>query len=141
MHSEPTAGGDATIDVVIPVYNAPADLARCVDSVLAHTSGAYRLGLIDDASPGPAIGAHFAALADRALPDLVLLRNDHNLGFIGTANRGMRLSGADVVLLNSDTIATAGWLDALARCVASDPRIGTATPFSDNAEICSFPRF
>ena len=141
MRSDPMAGAEATIDVVIPVYNAPADLARCVDSVLAHTSGAYRLVVIDDASPDPAIGAYFAALALRAPPHVVLLRNDHNLGFTGTANRGMRLSRADVVLLNSDAIVTAGWLDALARCAASDPRIGTATPFSDNAEICSFPRF
>ena len=26
-------------------------------------------------------------------------------------------------------------------CAATDPRIGTITPFSNNAEICSFPRF
>ena len=71
----------------------------------------------------------------------MLLRNERNLGFTGTANRGMQLSRADVVLLNSDTIVTAGWLDALCRCAATDPRIGTITPFSNNAEICSFPRF
>ncbi len=136
------AGGQAAVDVVVAVYNAPADLARCVDSVLAHTRGAYRLVLIDDASEDPAIGTHFAALAARALPQVVLLRNDVNLGFTGTANRGLRLSSsADVVLLNSDTIVTAGWLDALARCAASEPAVGTATPFSNNAEICSFPRF
>ncbi len=58
-----------------------------------------------------------------------------------TANRGMGLSRADVVLLNSDTLVTKGWLTALARCAASEPRIGTVTPFSNNAEICSFPRF
>jgi glycosyltransferase involved in cell wall biosynthesis len=49
--------------------------------------------------------------------------------------------GADVVLLNSDTVVTRGWLDALVRCAASDPAIGTITPFSNNAEICSLPRF
>ena len=64
-----------------------------------------------------------------------------NLGFTGTANRGMQLSRADVVLLNSDTIVTRGWLDALLHCAATDPTIGTITPFSNNAEICSFPRF
>ena len=53
----------------------------------------------------------------------------------------MQLSRADVVLLNSDTIVTAGWLDAIMHCAATDPRIGTITPFSNNAEICSFPRF
>ena len=131
----------AAIDVVIPVFNAAADVARCVESVLAHTTGAYRLVLIDDASPNPAIGAYVAKLASRSLPHVVLLRNDENQGFTATANRGMGLSRADVVLLNSDTLVTAGWLDALARCMDSDPRIGTATPFSNNAEICSFPRF
>jgi glycosyltransferase involved in cell wall biosynthesis len=53
----------------------------------------------------------------------------------------MQLSRADVVLLNSDTIVTPGWLDAIMHCAATDARIGTITPFSNNAEICSFPRF
>ena len=51
------------IDVVVPVYNAPADVERCVESVLAHTDAPYRLVLIDDASPDPAIGKLLAALA------------------------------------------------------------------------------
>ncbi len=128
------------IDIVVPVYNAPADLRACVESVLRHTGGEYALVLIDDASPDPAVAAYFDELRARALPQLTLLRNERNLGFTGTANRGMPRSRADVVLLNSDAIATAGWLDALRRCAASDPCIGTITPFSNNAEICSFPR-
>jgi GT2 family glycosyltransferase len=46
-----------------------------------------------------------------------------------------------VVLLNSDTVTSAGWLERLLACAASDPRIATATPWSNNAEICSFPDF
>jgi GT2 family glycosyltransferase len=53
----------------------------------------------------------------------------------------MRRAAGDVVLLNADTITTRGWLERLAACAASDPRIATATPFSNNAEICSFPAF
>ena len=136
-----TMGENPVIDVVIPVYNAAADVARCVASVLAHTDRAYRLVLIDDASPDPAIAACFAELERRALSHVVLLRNERNQGFTGTANRGLRLSRADVVLLNSDTVVTKGWLSALARCAEAGPHIGTATPFSNNAEICSFPRF
>jgi GT2 family glycosyltransferase len=129
------------IEIVVPVYNAPADLRACVESVLAHTSAPYGLVLIDDASTDPAIAEYFDELAKRELPALTLLRNDRNLGFTLTANRGMSRSRADVVLLNSDAIVTRGWLDAILRCAASDPRIGTITPFSNNAEICSFPRF
>ncbi len=136
-----TATAPHVVDIVVPVYNAPDDVRICVESVLAHLRPDARLVLIDDASPDPEIAEHFVALERRAHRQLLLLRNDINLGFTGTANRGMQLSSADVVLLNSDTIPSAGWLDALMHCAATDPRIGTVTPFSNNAEICSFPRF
>ena len=131
------------IDIIVPVYNAADDLERCIDSVLAHTSEDYRLIVIDDASPDPAVRAYFARLETRRLPQLALRVNERNLGFTLNANRGMESArmGADVILLNSDTVVTRGWLDALARCAASDARIGTITPFSNNAEICSLPRF
>jgi GT2 family glycosyltransferase/glycosyltransferase involved in cell wall biosynthesis len=131
------------IDIVVPVYNAAGDLARCVDSVLAHSSGDWRLLLIDDASPEIAIRTYFSGLRARRLPQVTSLSNERNLGFTLTANRGMReaRADADVVLLNSDTVVTRGWLDKLVRCAASDPRVGTITPFSNNAEICSLPRF
>ena len=131
------------IDIVVPVHDAANDLRRCVDSVLAHTSGDYRLVLIDDASADPAIRKYFAELEARALPQVSLSANARNLGFTLTANRGMQSAraGADIVLLNSDTVVTRGWLEALARCAAWNPTFGTITPFSNNAEICSLPRF
>jgi GT2 family glycosyltransferase/glycosyltransferase involved in cell wall biosynthesis len=114
-----------------------------VESVLACTEGDWRLTLIDDASPDPAVRSYFSALEVCRLPEVRLFANERNQGFTLTANRGMREArpGSDVVLLNSDTVVTRGWLAALARCAASDSRIGTITPFSNNAEICSLPRF
>ena len=131
------------IDIVVPVYNAAADLARCVDSVLEHSTGDWRLLLIDDASPDPAIRAYFSELRARRLLRVTLLANEKNIGFTLTANRGFAEARreADILLLNSDTLVTRGWLDRLSRCAASDVRIGTITPFSNNAEICSLPRF
>jgi GT2 family glycosyltransferase/glycosyltransferase involved in cell wall biosynthesis len=133
----------AAIDIIVPVYNAADDLRRCVDSVLLHTDGDYRLLLIDDASPDPAIGAYLEEIQSRALPQVHCVSNESNVGFTLTANRGMSSAraGADVVLLNSDAIVTRGWLDKLVRCAQSDACIGTITPFSNNAEICSLPRF
>ena len=108
-------------DVVVPIYNAPTDVRACVTSVLAHLRPDVRLMLIDDASPDPAIAEYFAELEQLAHPQVLLLRNEQNLGFTGTANRGMQLSRANVVLLNSDTIVSRGWLDALMHCAATDP--------------------
>jgi GT2 family glycosyltransferase/glycosyltransferase involved in cell wall biosynthesis len=139
-----TKGDDAVVrdvDIVVPVYNAADDARRCVESVLALTPGPFRLVLIDDASPEAGVARLFAELAARGGAPIELLRNERNLGFTATANRGMAHSRADVVLLNSDTIVSRGWLAALQRCAGSDPRIATVTPFSNNAEICSFPRF
>ena len=45
--------------------------------------------------------------------------------FVGAINRGMALGQNDVVLLNSDTVVTPGWLEKLRRCADSDARIGT----------------
>jgi len=129
------------LDIVIPVYNAPDDVATCVESVLRHTDASHRIVLIDDASPDPRIAELFAAYAARGMSRLSLLHNPSNLGFTGTANRGFTLSRNDVVLLNSDTIVPAGWTDALIRCADADAAIGTITPFSNNAEILSWPRF
>jgi GT2 family glycosyltransferase/glycosyltransferase involved in cell wall biosynthesis len=129
------------VDVIVPVYNAVGDARRCVEAVLACTGHGYRLIVIDDASSDPAVGRWFDELAARGESRVTLLRNDVNLGFVGTTNRGMALSRNDVVLLNSDAVVGTRWLDKMVRCVESDPRIGTVTPFSNNAEICSFPRF
>jgi len=57
-----TAFPIVTVDIVVSVHNAADDLRRCVDSVLARTSGDYRLLLIDDASSDPAIRNYFDEL-------------------------------------------------------------------------------
>ena len=129
-----------SIDIIIPVFNAPDHARRCIESVLAHDHADCRITLIDDGSPDPGVATLFAELENRRLPQVALLRNDRNLGFIATANRGIANSSADVVLLNSDTVVTGAWLSAFRHCAATDSRIGTITPFSNNAEICSFPQ-
>jgi GT2 family glycosyltransferase len=129
------------IDIIIPVYNAYEDLQRCLDSVLRTTALRHRVILIDDCSPDSRIPDYFETLRSAADSRVTLLRNEANLSFVGAINRGMALGQNDVVLLNSDTVVTSGWLEKLHRCADSDARIGTITPFSNNAEICSFPKF
>ena len=58
-----------------------------------------------------------------------------------SVNRALRASTRDAVLLNSDTQVTAGWLGRLRDAAYSDPKVATVTPFSNNATICSLPRF
>lgn len=127
--------------VVIPVYNAAAEVDRCLHTVQATVPAGAEVLVLDDASPDPAVAAVLDRWRQCAGPGWRFLRNPQNLGFVGSANRGMCLCDGDVVLLNSDTEVTPGWLQGLGRCFASDPAIATATPWTNNGEIVSLPRF
>ena len=127
--------------VVVPAYNAAAELDRCLQTVRATVPPDTEVLVIDDASTDPAISGLLRAWRDRAGPHWRIVRNPQNLGFVATANRGMRETGSDVVLLNSDTEVTSGWLEGLARCLATDAAIATATPWTNNGEIASLPEF
>ncbi|BAO43438.1 glycosyltransferase [Thiolapillus brandeum] len=131
-----------SVDVIVPVYGGREALQRCLASVLRYPQEAnWRLVIINDASPDPAVQQDLEKVAAEHA-HVVLLENSQNLGFVGTVNRGMSLDAdADVVLLNSDTEVANDWLDRLVAAAYSAERIGTVTPFSNNATICSFPRF
>lgn len=129
------------VDIIIPVYNAPRQTEDCINSVLRYTQSDYNLIVIDDASPDPDVGSYLSRLRISEGKRVRVFQNQKNMGFVSTVNHGMAESRNDVVLLNSDTIVTSGWLEKLQRCAAADNTIGTITPFSNNAEICSFPLF
>jgi GT2 family glycosyltransferase len=128
------------VDIVVPVYRGEAETRACVESVLAATVRTpYELVVVDDASPEPAISAWLRDLARQGR--ITLIANAANRGFVASVNEGMsRNPGRDVILLNSDTEVADGWIDRLVAHFAADASIGTATPFSNNATICSYPR-
>jgi GT2 family glycosyltransferase len=129
------------ITVIIPVYNAFDVTLDCVESVLRTIPRGVRVCVIDDASPSGQFQDVLPA-SMRRRRELTVLRNEKNLGFVGACNRGMLLeSSGDVILLNSDTIVTKGWVQKLRRAAYSGERIGTVTPLTNNGTICSVPRF
>lgn len=126
-------------DIIIPVHNAFDALVDCLESV-ARTAPQARVTVIDDASTDARILPHIRQWIDGAKQRRLWVNSD-NLGFVQTANRALSEIENDVVLLNSDTMVTSGWLEALERCLASDPQIATATPWSNNGEVVSLPEF
>lgn len=98
------------VDIIIPVYNGYDDLQLCMPSVLKHTDlTKHRLILINDCSPDERIAPYLDSFAGE---HILVLHNEKNMGFSANVNKGMAQSeDRDVLLLNSDTIVTAGWLD------------------------------
>ncbi len=128
----------ATVDIIVCVHNALDDVRRCLQSVVSCTQPPFRLIVVDDGS-GPETQAFLQAfMADQ--PDN-LIRHDQAKGYTLAANAGMRLSDADfVVMLNSDTVVSALWLDRLVRCAQSDSSIGLVGPLSNTASWQSTPQ-
>jgi GT2 family glycosyltransferase/glycosyltransferase involved in cell wall biosynthesis len=137
----PRSQATAVVDVVVPVYAGLRDTLRCILSLLeSRPQAPFEIVVVNDASPDLLLSSCLRLIAERGL--ITLLRNDTNQGFVRTANRGIaRSPGRDVVLLNSDTEVYGDWLDRLRRAAHSAPDVGTVTPLSNNATICSYPRF
>lgn len=128
--------------VVVPVFNALEALDGCLAALDRTLPTGSRVHVADDASTDPRVPALIADWHARTRLSVTRVRRAANLGFPANCNAAFAEAGDDdVVLLNSDTVTTVGWLQQIARCAAGDPRIATITPWSNNAEICSFPRF
>lgn len=127
------------IAVVVPVYNAPDETAACLKSLRKTIDPrAARVLVINDGSADGRIAPLLQSYA-RAEGFEVLI-NEKNLGYTRTINIGIRAAGEDdIVLLNSDTIVTPGWLDGLVEAARRRDDVGTATAMGDNAGAFSFP--
>lgn len=129
------------VSIIIPVYKGIEETVNCIKSVVkSKNKNEYRLIVISDSSPEASMIPTLLTLQKQY--DFELLSNDKNLGFVATVNKGMKLADdSDVILLNSDTVVPSHWLDTILSVAYSSKTIGTVTPMSNNATICSFPGF
>jgi GT2 family glycosyltransferase len=125
--------------VVVPVFNALAQLDACVASLDRSLPAGCRVLIVDDASGDPQIEPMVRGWGERSHLDASYTRRQHRLGIAGNCAEAIRSTAPeDIVLLNSDAITTAGWLQQLTQCAARDPRIATITPWSNHAGLCCF---
>ena len=133
------------IDILIPIYNAYDFTKKCLESVYANTDVPFNLYLIDDHSTDERIANLLKDIQEWTknplMKNLQILSNEENLGFIGSVNRGFKISRNNVVLLNTDTEVPPNWLSRLIKPMLEDEKVASVTPFSNSAEICSFPNF
>jgi GT2 family glycosyltransferase len=139
MHNRSSLAGRNGVTIVIPAYGAAAELLRCLESVAEHAAD-YQVVVMDDATPNDSIREVCAAMAAR-MPLLSYRRNSVNLGFVATCNAAWRnlRPAADLLLLNSDTEVTAGFLEEMQAVLYAHERHALVTPRSNSATIYSVP--
>ncbi len=125
------------VDIVVCVHNSPEDVRRCLDSLERHTNlRNHHLILVDDGSEDET-----RRLVVEAVTRLggSYIRNEEPRGYTRAANQGLKRSRAAlVILLNSDTVVTPGWVEALERC-AQIPGTACVGPLSNAASWQSVP--
>lgn len=126
-------------DILIPIHNARIHAVRCIDSVLSHTNPRHSVYLLDDGSSDKRLIRLLNRFAT-GHPEIRLIRNRRNLGFVHTVNHALSLSRNDVVLLNSDTVVTPGWLDKMDRCRRNNLKAGIVCPLTNNGGPLSIPK-
>lgn len=113
------------VSVVIVSWNTRALTLACLASLPA-AARAHRLEVwvVDNASTDGSVDA-----IRRAHPDVQVVANTENVGFAAANNQGVaRGSGRYVMLLNSDTVAPPGAIDALVGFADAHPGAGVVGP-------------
>jgi mycofactocin system glycosyltransferase len=124
--AHPVPGEDAgpkqaDVTVVVPVYNRPAQLAACLDSLCRPDQPP--VVVVDDGSDDPAA---IAAVAEAA--GARLLRRPVNGGPGAARNTGVAVVDTPLVaFVDSDCVPRPGWLAALLPHFA-DPAVGAVAP-------------
>lgn len=108
------------VSVVVPVHNQFQFTAHCLARLESHLSSAsFEVVVVDDCSTDETAGALAGAAG------LLLIRNDRNLGFVRSCNRGASVArGEYLIFLNNDTQVQSGCLDALVRVFDTRPDAG-----------------
>jgi GT2 family glycosyltransferase len=108
------------LSIIVPVHNRLATTLACLDALARHaTEVAFEVLVADDASTD----ATSDVLAD--VENLVLVRQDTNVGFLRTCNNAVkRARGEYILLLNNDTEVRPGAIDALLGTVEADTTVG-----------------
>lgn len=110
------------VSVVIPIHGKVAYTLACLRSIARHAPrAAFEVIVVDDASPDESIEQL------GKIGGLRLLRNERNLGFVGTCNAGAAAArGKFLLFLNNDTQVTPNWLDGMLDCFGDHEDCGIA---------------
>ncbi len=115
-------------DIIIPVCNRPDLTKSCLNSICEHTSIQFGLILIDNNS-GPETKDYLRSFASTH-ENVLLLRNEENLGWVKAVNQGISASESSFVcVMNNDTVVRTGeWLSKMIDVADSAYDIGLVNP-------------
>ena len=108
-------------------YNGMRWLPGLMASLSAGAGKGKQVYIVDNGSSDESL-----AFIEREYPEVIIIRNNENLGYAAAYNRSMPQAFSDgcdwVCLLNTDTLVESEWLDSIAVAANTDPQLGVLGP-------------
>ena len=95
---------DKKVTIIIPVYNAGANIEHCIQSILKQTSRDFKVLLINDGSTDDSL-IRITEYANR-YPDIFKVLTHENMGVVETRHRGIKEADTEYIMFmdNDDFI-------------------------------------
>jgi GT2 family glycosyltransferase len=109
------------VSIVIPTWDSKTLVVQCLESIVeAAKEVSFEVILVVNGSRDGT-----QVTVQNRFPQVILIENRYNLGFIKAVNMGMqRAKGRHVLLLNDDTIVVPGALEKMVRYLDEQPDVG-----------------
>ena len=109
--------------VIVPNYNGVRHLPVVLDALRGQHFRDFEVIVVDDASTDDSV-----ALLTSRYPDVRVIENRTNVGFVRACNTGAAAArGRMLVLLNSDTEPEPAWLAELVKSFVANPQAAMVT--------------
>jgi len=124
MNTVTSTTGAPMVSVIILNYNGTEDIIECLKTLQSDGFSDKEIIVWDNGSRSDdsrIIGAMY--------PDIRFFRSEKNLGFAAGNNRACEMAyGTFIILLNSDTEVTRGWIEPMLAEFSSDANIVACQP-------------
>lgn len=135
---------DGKVTIIVPVYGDLPSLEKCIESLKLYLPEGNKVMLVNDRGPDWEILENRIKQETEGDDRFCYYLNPENLGFVKSCNRAvleLEDTDNDILLLNSDTGVTEGFLRHLTDALYSSPDVAVVCPRSNNATFLSIPRY
>ncbi|MDE7313653.1 MAG: glycosyltransferase [Eubacterium sp.] len=130
------------VTIVIPVYKDWESLSVCLNSLKKYVKTRHKVLIVNDRGPNWEEMGHCIRQSIKGCHNFFYDVNIENMGFVKTCNRAvyeLDQTDNDILLLNSDTKVTEGFLEEMLQVLYAQEKHGVVCPRSNHAMLLSMP--
>ena len=126
------------VTVLVPIYGMTDELSSLVSVLIEAVPSPHKIVLLDDSSNDSNLDSYLERLMAQSISNLLFLRNDENLGYVGSVNRAIgEFQSDDLLVINSDVLVDHSFFVRLHKIATEDNTIATVSTWTNNGTYLS----